>query len=111
MKTEKIKRRMTKTYYITSEGIEECEVDFGIKASEGRRPVDILKGELTIVGSCGEGDIVILGTDSGEENKNEVLKKMSTDGIVRGPVLMIETDENGDPINYTNKMSEIVKEG
>lgn len=96
---------MTKTYYITSESITECDIDFGLRGEEGKMPSDILEGDLTIVGSCGEGDIVLLGTDNGEENTNEVLKRMSVDITgVRGPVLMIETDEKGDPIDYTEKM-------
>lgn len=101
---------MTKTYYITSDTMKECDIDFGMVGEKGKTPKDILKGDLTIVGSCGEGDIVLLGTDNGEElNTNEVLKRMSVDiKGVKGPVLMIETDENGDPIDYTEKMLKYV---
>ena len=77
-------------------------------------PYEVLK-DATFIGALPDDNLVMMGSKSDKcdlENKNKFLKKFNRDDEkIYGNVLVIKTDDNGDPVDFTIKdYMKLVKE-
>jgi hypothetical protein len=90
-------------YLVTNEVLIQIDIDVGMRSTTEDTPSKILKSTPEIVGAWPENDYVLLGTtqslSSLYDNENEYLNGFNHDGHLKGGILVIKTDEAGNPIN------------
>lgn len=92
-------------YLVTNEVLIQIDLDVGMKSNSENIPSKLLKGTPEIVGALPEKGYVLLGAKQTNPelycNTNEYFKDFNHDGNLKGDILVIRTNDNGDPIDIS----------
>lgn len=71
--------------------------------NDDHTPTKLLKGSPTIVGAKPESDLLLLGIDQTmtnlKTNRFDYFESFNKDGELKGDILIVKTNEDGDPID------------
>jgi hypothetical protein len=88
---------------LTNQGTRNIKLDVGMKSNTNLTPIHILKGSPEIVGAWPEMDYVLLGSSENiidkMTNTNNNLNKFNHRDQLKGDLIVVKTNEEGDPID------------